>query len=126
MTCSSPVIAVKVEAHLVYQEIMNNPSLLRRCSVLLAQDLYQSSGREGILYRFQGIDRVRYYLVQYYELNGTNFIPRYQEIAFKLGTSIRTIGRSMQKLKANHELSNQERKMFVNEENYQLLKKVEC
>ena len=123
VTCSSPVIAVKVEAHLVYQEIMNNPSLLRRCSVLLAQDLYQSSGREGILYRFQGIDRVRYYLVQYYELNGTNFIPRYQEIAFKLGTSIRTIGRSMQKLKANHELSNQERKMFVNEENYQLLKK---
>ena len=58
---------MKINSEVVYGAIMEDVSLLRRCTVLLADDLYQRSGNDGILYYFQGIDRVRYYLTSYYE-----------------------------------------------------------
>lgn len=67
ITCLTEVTAVRIDSAFVYELIMSNLSLLRRCSVLLAEDLYSRSGNDGILYHYKGIDRIRYYLIQYYE-----------------------------------------------------------
>lgn len=124
VSCSTALTALKIPAHLVYEKIMTDPALLRRCSVLLAQDLYRTSGNEGLLYRFQGIDRVRYYLINYYEEQPDERVvvtADYQEIAFELGISVRTVGRSIKQLKEQEEISGQKRRIFINAAQYQRL-----
>lgn len=125
VTCSTQVTAIKIPAHLVYEKIMSDTTLLRRCSVLLAQDLYRTSGNEGLLYRFQGIDRVRHYLIKYYEEHQQSGSPvtveaDYQEIAYELGISVRTVGRSIKRLKELQEVGGQKRKLLLKEAHYLL------
>ena len=126
VTCLTEVTVIKVPSYLLYQEIMENQELLRRCSVLLAQDLYRTSGKEGLLYRFQGVDRVRYYLIKYYEEHNTKksiveVKKQYQDIAFELGISVRTVGRSIKRLKQSEEIISQKRSVLIDEAHYQKL-----
>jgi hypothetical protein len=41
--------------------------MLRRCLTLVSDDLYKRSGNDGIFYYLDGLDRVRYYFVNYYD-----------------------------------------------------------
>ncbi|MFD2829632.1 Crp/Fnr family transcriptional regulator [Corticicoccus populi] len=118
VTSLTEMTAVKIPSYLIYQKIMNDPSLLRRCSVLLSQDLYTTSGNEGLLYRYRGIDRVRHYLIQYFDKNsgGTAAVEvksKYQDIAFELGISVRTVGRSIQSLKNSGEIMYGKKKVML-------------
>ncbi|MEC1376835.1 Crp/Fnr family transcriptional regulator [Heyndrickxia oleronia] len=126
ITCLTKVTAVRIESALVYQLIMSDISLLRRCSVLLAEDLYISSGNDGIFYQYKGIDRVRYFLIRYYERNSNkNSLTRsiyiddqYKDIASQIGLSIRTVGRSIKQLKELNEISSSNRKLTMSKQQY--------
>lgn len=126
VTCLTDVVVIKVPSYLLYKEIMENQELLRRCTVLLAEDLYRTSGNEGLLYRFQGVDRVRHYLIKYYEEHGSNdsaveVQKQYQDIAFELGISVRTVGRSIKKLKESGEIISHNRSVFIGADHYRKL-----
>lgn len=125
ITCLTKVTLIKVDSAMVYQLIMSDISLLRRCSVLLAEDLYSRSGNDGLFYHYQGIDRVRYYLTRYYEdkamKQATDSIyigDYYKDIASQTGISLRTVGRSIQKLKALDEITDLNRKLMMTKQQY--------
>lgn len=125
ISCLTKVTAVRIESSLVYQLIMSNISLLRRCSVLLAEDLYSRSGNDGIFYQYESVDRVRYYLIKYYEDNkktgATDVIyinDYYKDIASQIGVSIRTLGRSIKLLKERNEISSFNRKLTMSKQQY--------
>ena len=61
------VKALRIDAALVYQTIMEDKELLRQCMNLLSDDLYKRSGNDGIMYYMSGLDRVRFFLIAYYE-----------------------------------------------------------
>ncbi|WP_369332861.1 hypothetical protein [Carnobacterium viridans] len=44
ITCLTDVTVVKLESAVIYELIMNNLNLLRKCSFLLAKDLSNRSG----------------------------------------------------------------------------------
>lgn len=123
---------VRMEAAEIYDEVMKNAQLMRRCISLLADDLYKRSGNDGILYYFQGIDRVRYFLTNYYEVHRNEkqsgkviVFAEYQEIANNIGVSVRTVGRNIQKLKENQEIGSFRKKITLTEKQYrELLKKL--
>lgn len=122
ITCVTEVTVIKVDSALIYQLIMSSPSLLRRCSVLLAEDLYNRSGNDGLFYKYNGLDRVRYYFIKYYE-NNTEFKRTgmlqidhyYKNIANQIGVSIRTVGRSIKKLKELGEITSVNRKITISQ-----------
>ena len=103
---------------------MEDRDLLRRCLTLVAQDLYRSSGKDGLYYYMEGIDRVRSYLVDYYAAHtsalgdGIELREEYHQIAAKLGISVRTVGRSLRLLRENGEISTDRRKTIINQAGY--------
>jgi len=123
ITSLTKVELIRIDSTIVYEQIMSDLSLLRRCSVLLAEDLYNRSGNDGIFYHFKGIDRVRYYIIRYYETNRINtetiqLKEHYNDIANQIGVSVRTVGRSMKQLKELSEISSKQRRLFVSYEQY--------
>lgn len=127
ITSLTKVTLIRIDSATVYELIMSNTSLLRRCSVLLAEDLYNRSGNDGIFYHFKGIDRVRYYLVRYYEMNirPTETIQiheSYNDIANQIGVSTRTVGRSIKQLKLLKEISSPNRTLTMSREQYAQMK----
>ncbi|WP_159721261.1 Crp/Fnr family transcriptional regulator [Enterococcus sp. CSURQ0835] len=127
VTCLTKVDAVRVPAAVVYDWIMNDLELLRLSANLLADDLYRRSGNDGLFYRFEGVDRVRHYLVAYYEEQpAASFIEIHEtreKIANKLGLSVRTVGRALKKLREHQEVISHERKLFIGEAEYARLQK---
>lgn len=124
--CMTDVKAIRIEADYIYDLIMSDITMLRRCTVLLADDLYMRSGNDGILYYLKGLNRVRYYLVNYYDKHKKEgerviFYGEYQEIANKIGISIRTVGRSIKKLKDAGEISSNNKKIVITETQYQTM-----
>ena len=79
----------------------------------------------------EGIDRVRLFLISKYEKcrntdyrNGSVYIKtEYQEIADTIGMSIRTVGRNLKKLKEMREIKILYKKIYITEDQYELLKK---
>ncbi len=126
ITCITEVTAVRLDSAFVYQLIMSNLSL-RRCTVLLAEDLYNRSGNDGIFYHYKGIDRLRYYFIRYYENNrgqtdSVSINVYYKDIASRLGISVRTVGRSIKQLKQRNELSSTDRKLTMSKQQYAKMK----
>ena len=121
------VKALRIDAALVYQTIMEENELLRKCINLLADDLYKRSGNDGIMYYMSGLDRVRFFLLTYYEghqknAEGDVFVEaEYQDIANGIGMSIRTVGRNLQKLKETGELKNIQKKIIMGKQQYEKL-----
>lgn len=123
------VKALRIDAALVYQTIMEDKELLRQCINLLSDDLYKRSGNDGIMYYMSGLDRVRFFLITYYEshqnmknVKGEVLVEvEYQDIANGIGMSIRTVGRNLQKLKKNDELKNIQKKIIISEQQYEKL-----
>lgn len=125
--CATEVIAVRISSVVFYNYVMQDMGLLRRCLSLVAQDLYRSSGKDGLYYYMDGIDRVRSYLVDYYTSHQTGteqaieLQAEYQEIAAKLGISVRTVGRSLQYLRESGEISTSHRKTIITKQAYERL-----
>lgn len=125
------VKALKIDSAIVYQAIMEDTDLLRKCTNLLSNDLYQRSGNDGVLYYLPGIDRIRYFLIAYYEshqdmANEKGQITvdaEYQVIANGIGMSIRTVGRNLQKLKISEEIRSSKKKILLGRKEYEKLVK---
>lgn len=123
------VKALRIDAALIYQTIMEDKELLRRCINLLSDDLYKRSGNDGIMYYMSGLDRVRFFLITYYEghqnqknAKGEILVEaEYQDIANGIGMSIRTVGRNLQKLKETGELKNIQKKIIISKRQYEKL-----
>lgn len=118
--------ALRIESEIVYRYIMENPEMLRRCITFVARDLYMRSGNDGILYYLDGLNRLRHYLLDYYETHkeqGRQIVvtAEYQDIARRLGVSIRTVGRSIRKLKDNKEIMSVNKKIVLTKESRELL-----
>lgn len=119
VTCAADVDAVRVPSATVYQWIMQDLDLLRLSANLLAEDLYHRSGNDGLFYQLEGVDRLRYFLVEYYDKQAgttTDFIEvkeNREKIGNKLGMSVRTVGRSLKKLRDNQEISSRNRKIYI-------------
>lgn len=126
IVASTEVTALRVSSAVIYQHIMTCPEALYSCLHMVACDLYQRSGNDGILYYQRGIDRVRYYLVQYYDLHqrdgGSVLIqPDYQTIASNIGVSVRTVVRGIRKLKEQGEITSVRKKLSVSPGQYQTM-----
>lgn len=123
------VKALRLDSAIVYHEIMENISFLRKCSNLLSDDLYQRSGNDGVMYYLSGLDRVRYFLTNYYashpekkDEKGQMVVDAaYQEIANAIGMSIRTVGRNLQKLRASGEIKSEKKRILIGEKQYEKL-----
>lgn len=123
------VKALRIDSAIVYHEIMENVSFLRKCSNMLSDDLYQRSGNDGAMYYLSGLDRVRYFLTNYYancpekrnEKGQMVVDVEYQEIANAIGMSIRTVGRNLQKLRTFGEIQSEKKKIFLGKEQYEKL-----
>lgn len=122
------VVALRVESAVIYNFVMTNQEMLRRCITLVAEDLYKRSGDDGIFYYLDGLNRLRYYLIHYYDThrNESNRVvveAQYEDIAKNIGVSIRTVGRSIQKLKTLEEIISKNKKMIITNEKYEILLK---
>lgn len=121
------VTALRIESAVIYDYVMQDIEMMRRCLSLIASDLYKRSGNDGIYYYLDGINRVRYYLANYYntqkELQGETVVvnAEYQDIANSVGISVRTVGRSIQKLRENGEIVGKNKKTILTEKNCELL-----
>lgn len=129
ITCLTDVDAVRVPSAIVYQWIMQDHDLLRLSANLLADDLYHRSGSDGLFYQLEGVDRLRYFLVEYYDQSAKNEddLIKVQEsrekIGNKLGMSVRTVGRSLKVLRENKEIVNMDRKIYIGPNERQQLQK---
>lgn len=127
VTCFTDLICYKVPSEIVYDWIMNDIQLLRVSANLLSNDLYRSSRRDGLFNHLEGIDRVRQFMIEYYRQNKVQngeFVKvnlNRLQIGNQLGLSIRTVSRSYQQLIANGELTNLQRKIYIDERNYERL-----
>lgn len=127
----SEVHVLRIEAAAVYDFIMSNNEMLHRCITLVSQDLYKRSGNDGILYYLDGVNRVRFYLANYYEMNKNNdedvlVEPQYQTIANNIGVNIRTVVRSIKILKDLNEISSVKKRIMISKEQHKkLLKNLE-
>jgi len=120
------VVALRIEAAIIYDYIMNNSEMLHRCITLVAEDLYKRSGNDGIFYYLDGLNRLRHYLVNYYDAHkeASSIIvvdAEYDDIAKNIGVSIRTVGRSIHQLKELEEIISQNKKIIITEDKYQIL-----
>lgn len=119
ITCLTEVEVVRVPSATVYQWIMQDLDLLRLSANLLADDLYHRSGRDGFFYQLHGVDRLRYYLVEYYDKHVKSEetlveVKEFREkIGNKLGMSVRTVGRALKKLRESQEIVSIDRKIYV-------------
>lgn len=119
ITCLTDVEVVRVPSATVYQWIMQDLELLRLSANLLADDLYHRSGSDGFFYQLHGVDRLRYYLVQYYDSHLKTGEPLVEvqefreKIGNKLGMSVRTVGRALKKLRESQEIVSIDRKIYV-------------
>ncbi len=125
--CTTEVTVIRMEAEIIYDFVMENQEMLHRCITLVAQDLYKRSANDGKFYYLDGINRVRHYFVDYYNAHlkenrrQVTVYAEYRDIATSVGISIRTVGRSIQKLKENGEIHSKDKKVVIDEAGYHLL-----
>lgn len=122
----SEVEILRIDSAIIYTYIMENPEMLRRCVTHVSRDLYAASGNNGILYYLNGVNRLRYYLVSYYDSHkssGKKVIVQegYQDIARQIGSSIRTVGRGIHTLKENQEIISINKKIVLTEKEREIL-----
>ena len=126
IVASTEVTVLRINSAVIYEYLMNNIEMLYNCTYIVAHDLYQRSGNDGLLYYQNGADRVRYYLVQYYMLHSDHkadltVADDYQTIASNIGVSVRTVVRSIQKLKESGEISSVKKKITLSSAQYQMM-----
>ncbi len=125
--CITEVETVRIDAGVIYEYVMGSQEMLHRCITLIAQDLYKESANDGRFYYLDGLNRVRHYFVDYYNEHQKKskrkitVYAEYRDIAVSVGISVRTVGRSIRKLKDVGEIQSKDKKIIIDEENYRLL-----
>lgn len=124
VVAETEVSALRISSAVIYEYLMKHIDMLYRCTYIVANDLYQRSANDGILYYQKGIDRVRYYLVQHYALHaesGQCLVVQtdYQTIASNIGVSVRTVVRSVGRLKELSEISVSKKKITISQEQHE-------
>lgn len=124
LVAMTKVTAYRVESALVYETIMTDIALLRSCLYIVSHDLYKRSGNDGLLYYRNGLDRVQFFLTNYYithaqGLESVVVSGDYQSIANCIGASLRTVGRSIQLLKEEALVTLYKKKITVSYEQYE-------
>lgn len=125
--CLSQVEVIQLDAGLIYSYVMEHEDMLRRCLTLVASDLYQRSANDGLFYYLNGLNRVRYYFIDYYNAHKHEKSDRvvveaeYRDIATSVGISVRTVGRSIRKLKDAQEILSKDKKIILTKEKYEML-----
>lgn len=117
------VKAIRISAALVYHSIMSNIELLRRSVTLVSQDLYTRSASDGRFYYVDGLNRVRWFLADYYSAykgqgETVPVMAEYRDIAVSVGISVRTVGRSIQRLKENGEIRSHKKRILLDGNSY--------
>lgn len=123
------VTILRIDSALIYQTIMEDINLLRMSANILSDDLYKRSGNDGALYYLSGLDRVRYYLTNYYQehlelknVKGQVEVNAgYEEIANAIGMSIRTVGRNLHILRESGEIKSDKKRIVLEERQYRKL-----
>lgn len=113
----------RIDSAKLYVYIMSDILLLQHCIFLMSKYLYNKSNTHGQLYYRAGIDRVKSFFINYYEMNSFDsqdiVISRdYQDIANSIGVSLRTVGRSIQKLKKQHLITSFNKKLLMTKQQY--------
>ena len=99
------VSILRIPADELYLFAMNDMPLLRKISCHIANDLYRDSGLNGRLFYLNGLERVCFYLTDYYQKFSypqSVIVVRqsYQTIANHIGVSQRTVVRAIRDLRA--------------------------
>lgn len=129
VVASTRVTVLRISSAVIYEYLMTHLDMLYNCVYIVAHDLYQRSGNDGILYYQKGIDRVRYYFVQHYLLHGEGDGPLtvqtdYQTIASNIGVSARTVVRSVAKLKELGEVTVCRKRVVISKEQQMRMQEV--
>ena len=104
IVAKTKVSILRIPADELYVFAMNDLPLLRKISCHIANDLYRDSGLNGKLFYLNGVERVCFYLAEYYQKNSypQTFVivkQSYQTIANHIGVSQRTIVRAVRDLR---------------------------
>lgn len=104
IVAKTDVSILRIPADELYLFAMNDLPLLRKISCHIANDLYRDSGLNGKLFYLSGLERVRFYLTDYFQKNAYSqpyVVVRqsYQTIANHIGVSQRTVVRAIRDLR---------------------------
>ncbi len=98
------VVILRIAADELYAFAMKDLPLLRKISYHIANDLYVDSSLSGKLFYLSGLERVCFYLADYFQKNAypQSFVvvaQNYQTIANHIGVSQRTVVRAIRDLR---------------------------
>lgn len=102
-------------------------TLLMLCVRNLAGKMFQTSINSGRYIYINGLDKLKRYLVAYYERYSTTknvamkIDKTYQQMATEIGISVKTVSRSIRTLKENGLISIRKGKIVLSSEQYALL-----
>ena len=120
----------RIPADEMYLFAMNDLPLLRKISCHIANDLYRDSGLNGKLFYLSGLERVCFYLADYFQKNAypqDHVIVKqsYQTIANHIGVSQRTVVRAVRDLRARALCSMNGKQIRISREQAEGLSKIE-
>jgi len=115
------VSILRLPADELYLYAMNDLPLLRKISCHIANDLYRDSGLNGKLFYLSGVERVCFYLTDYFQKNAypQQFVvvkQSYQTIANHIGVSQRTVVRAVRDLRAQGLCSMRGKRILITRE----------
>lgn len=114
------MITLPVKSYLNY--LKNNPQLLFERAQINLKILLEAEHNNRIYLHLKSIDRMKLYFMKYYEINGTDEIcilrVTHQQIADETGYSVKTVLRSISKLKEQGYLTVQGQKIKIAKQQY--------
>ncbi|MDO4567083.1 MAG: Crp/Fnr family transcriptional regulator [Oscillospiraceae bacterium] len=126
VVATSEVRALALPSAVYYEYALKSPELLKLNLYYVARDLYKSSARDGMLFFKDGMERVKYFLADYYSSAGGKkelaVEADYEKIAVTLGLSVRTVGRSIRRLREEGLVGKRGRRLTISAEQYKKLK----
>lgn len=126
IVAKTKVAIQRISADELYLFAMNDLPLLRKISFHIANDLYRDSGLNGKLFFLSGVERVCFYLADYFQKNSypQSFVEvkqSYQTIANHIGVSQRTVGRAIRDLREEGLCTIQGKHIRISREQYEQL-----
>lgn len=127
IVAKTKVTILRIPADELYLFAMNDLPLLRKISFHIANDLYRDSGLNGRLFYLSGMERVCFYLADYFRKNSfpQTFVEvkqSYQTIANHIGVSQRTVGRAVRDLRAEGLCAIHGKHIRISREQYEKLR----
>ena len=128
IVAKTKVTILRIPADELYLFAMNDLPLLRKISYHIANDLYRDSGLNGKLFYLSGVERVCFYLADYFQKNSypQSFVEvkqSYQTIANHIGVSQRTVGRAIRDLRAEGLCTIHGKRVRISREQYEQIRR---